>query len=136
MGFAQQSVAADYPLLGAFWTMLWFFLWILWLMLLFRVIGDIFRDHSLGGVGKAGWLIFVIVLPFLGIFVYLIARGRSMNEREVSRAQRNEEAFRSYIRDAAATPGTTDQLARLADLKSEGKITDDEYERAKSKVLT
>jgi len=70
------------PLLDAFWTMMWFFLWVLWFFLLFRIIVDIFRSHDLGGWGKAGWLAFVIILPFLGVFVYLIARGHKMAEQD------------------------------------------------------
>src|SRR5690349_19131340 len=93
---AVTEVVVSYPLLNLFLTMLWFFLWILWFILLFRVIVDIFRDDDLGGWGKAGWMIFVCVLPFLGIFVYLIARGRGMGERELRRAQRQEQAFREY----------------------------------------
>ncbi|MFE6857026.1 SHOCT domain-containing protein, partial [Streptomyces sp. NPDC057674] len=77
----------DYPLLNLFWTMLWFFLWIMWLFLLFKVIGDIFRDHSLNGWAKAGWLILCIVLPYLGVLIYVIARGKSMGERDVKRAK-------------------------------------------------
>ena len=78
-----MNLAADYPLLNVFWTTMWFFLWILWFMLLFRVLGDVFRDDGLSGWAKAGWCVFVVVLPFLGIFVYLIARGRGMGEREM-----------------------------------------------------
>ncbi|MDF3146400.1 MULTISPECIES: SHOCT domain-containing protein [unclassified Streptomyces] len=135
----------DYPLLNVFLTMLWFFLWIMWLMLLFRVVGDIFRDDALSGWGKAGWTLTVCVLPFLGVFVYLIARGRGMGEREMRRAQDRERAFRAYVQQAAAapaapgpkTPGVkADELGRLAALHDRGAITDAEYEQAKSKVLT
>jgi hypothetical protein len=87
-----------YPLLNAFLTMLWFFLWILWIFLLVRILLDIFRSRDLGGWGKAGWSLFVIVLPFLGVFVYLIARGDKMGEHEVADAQTQEEAFRAYAR--------------------------------------
>src|SRR5215470_11784944 len=87
----------SYPLLDAFITMLWFFLWILWLILLFRIVMDIFASADLGGWGKAGWLIFVIILPFLGVFVYLIARGRTMTERQLRTAQAQDKAFRNYV---------------------------------------
>ena len=80
----------DYPLLGVFWTMMWLFLWIAWIVLLFRVIGDIFRSRDMGGGAKALWAIFVIVVPFLGVFVYLIARGHKMSERDVAQAQAQE----------------------------------------------
>ena len=95
-------LAYSYPLLGAFWTMLWLFLWIIWIFILFRVILDIFRSQDLGGWGKAGWLIFVIVLPFLGVFVYVIARGKEMGQRDVQDAQAHDQQFRAYVQEAAA----------------------------------
>ncbi|WP_329619301.1 SHOCT domain-containing protein [Streptomyces sp. NBC_01255] len=129
----------DYPLLNVFWTMLWFFLWIMWLFLLFKVITDIFRDHDLGGWGKAGWLIFCILLPYLGVLVYVIARGKSMGQRDIKQAKASEAAFQDYIRKTAgtgpSTGGSTAELARLADLKEKGAITDEEFEKAKAKVL-
>ncbi|MFE7511217.1 SHOCT domain-containing protein [Streptomyces sp. NPDC057540] len=129
----------DYPLLNVFWTMMWFFLWIMWLFLLFKVITDIFRDHDLNGWAKAGWLIFCILLPFLGVFVYVIARGKGMSRRDVKQAKQSEAAFQDYIRKAAGTQGggsATDELARLADLKEKGAITPEEFEKAKAKVLS
>ncbi|MEU7511191.1 SHOCT domain-containing protein [Streptomyces sp. NPDC042898] len=129
----------DYPLLNLFWTMLWFFVWIMWLFLLFKVITDIFRDHDLGGWGKAGWLAFCILLPYLGVLVYVIARGKSMGQRDVKQAKASEAAFQDYIRKTAGTApaggGATDELARLAELKEKGAITDEEFEKAKAKVL-
>jgi Short C-terminal domain/Phospholipase_D-nuclease N-terminal len=127
----------DYPLLGVFWTMLWWFLWIAWIVLLFRVIADIFRSRDLGGWAKALWTIFVVVLPFLGVFVYLVARGHSMTDRDIEQARTQEAAFRSYVQDAAASSGggTADELAKLADLKSQGVITDAEFEQQKAKLL-
>jgi hypothetical protein len=125
----------NYPLLDAFWTMLWFFLWILWFFLLFRIILDIFRSKDLGGWGKAGWLIFVIILPFLGVFVYLIARGSKMAQRDVEDAQAADQAARSYIRDVAQESSPADQLAKLADLRERGVITDAEFQQSKAKVL-
>ncbi|MEU2233795.1 SHOCT domain-containing protein [Streptomyces vietnamensis] len=131
----------DYPLLDLFLTMLWFFLWIMWLFLLFKVITDIFRDHSLSGWGKAGWLIFCILLPYLGVLVYVIARGKSMGRRDIQQARESEAAFQEYIRKTAGTqggggPSATDELARLADLKDKGAITAEEFEKAKAKVLS
>lgn len=130
----------DYPLLNAFWTIMWVFLWVLWFMLLFRIIGDIFRDDGLNGWAKAGWCVFVVFLPFLGCFIYLIARGKGMGKREMERARSNEQQFQEYIRAAATTSGTSgaghaDQLSKLAELKAHGDITDEEYQRAKEKVL-
>ncbi|MER5385758.1 SHOCT domain-containing protein [Streptomyces sp. NPDC002688] len=135
MNGSTLNLAADYPLLNVFWSMMWFFLWILWFMLLFRVIGDVFRDDGLSGWGKAGWCVFVVIVPFLGIFVYLIARGRGMGEREMKRMQRNQEDMNSYIRETAGTTGKADELAKLADLKTHGHITAEEFETAKAKVL-
>jgi hypothetical protein len=130
-------LAYQYPVLGVFWTFLWFFLWIIWIFILFRVIFDIFRSQDLGGWGKAGWLILVIILPFLGVFIYLIARGRSMSERDVQRAQQQQQQFNQYVRDAAASsPSSADQLSKLADLKGKGVITDAEFEQQKAKILS
>src|SRR5215813_8854862 len=127
---------SSYPLLDAFVTMLWFFLWILWLVLLFRIITDIFASHDLGGWGKAGWLIFVIILPFLGVFIYLIARGHKMTERDVEDAQARDQAMRAYVRDAAqGSGGTADELAKLADLRDRGVISEAEFQQSKAKVL-
>ena len=129
-------LAYDYPLLGLFWTMLWVFLWIAWLMLLFRVFIDIFRSHDMGGGAKALWAIFVVVVPFLGVFVYLIARGRKMTERDMEDARNREVAFRSYVQDAAGSKaGTAEELSKLADLRAKGIITDVEFEQQKAKVL-
>lgn len=123
------------PLLNIFWTMLWFFVMVLWFFLLFRVIVDIFRSRDLSGWGKAGWTVFIVLLPFLGVFVYLIARGGKMAERDVEQAQAQEETFRAYVRQAASGGGTADQLAKLADLHGHGAITDTEYEKGKEQIL-
>jgi len=129
-------LAYDYPLLGLFWTMLIFFIWIAWIMLVFRVFIDIFRSSDLGGWGKALWSIFVLVVPFLGVLVYLIARGHSMTERDVAEAKQNEQAFQDYIRNAAGSGGgTADELTKLADLHAKGVINDDEFARQKAKLL-
>ena len=130
-------LAYDYPILGLFWTMFIFFLWFAWLMLLFRVFADIFRTRDLGGFAKALWSIFVILAPFLGVFLYLIVRGRSMAERDLENARRNEEAFRSYVQEAAVSGGgTADELAKLADLKAQGVLTDAEFAQQKAKLLS
>ena len=126
----------DYPFLGLFWTMLVFFLWIAWFFLLFRVIVDVFRSHDLGGWGKALWAIFVIVLPFLGVFVYVIARGDSMTDRDVADAQAQDAAFKSYVQEAAGSGGgTAEELSKLAGLKAQGVLTDAEFEQQKAKLL-
>ncbi|WP_030693004.1 SHOCT domain-containing protein [Streptomyces globisporus] len=134
----QMYLAYDYPLLSMFWTMLWFFLWILWFILLFRIIGDIFRDDTLGGWGKAGWMVFVILLPFLGVLVYVIARGKTMGRREIEHAREKQQAFDDYVRETAGggdRPSRADELHRLADLRTRGDISEEEFQRAKALVL-
>lgn len=129
-------LAYDYPILGAFWTMLMLFIWIAWLFLLFRVIFDIFRSKDIGGWGKAGWFLLVIILPLLGVLIYVIARGDGMTNRDVESAQAQQESMDAYIRQTAATStSTADELAKLNDLKSSGVITDDEFAAQKAKLL-
>ena len=131
-------LAYDYPLLGAFWTVLWIFIWVMWIFLLFRIIGDLFRDHGMSGWGKAAWLIFLLFFPFLGVFVYVIARGNSMGQRDIEAAQAQNEAFQAYVKQAAGTSGagTADELAKLADLRERGVINDAEFEQQKAKILS
>jgi heme exporter protein D len=129
-------IAYDYPILGLFWTMLIFFLWFAWIMLLFRVFADIFRAKDMGGFAKALWSIFVLFVPFLGVFIYLIVRGRAMTDRDIEDAQAREEQFRSYVQQTAGTGGgTADELTKLAQLKAQGVITDAEFEQQKAKLL-
>ncbi len=127
----------QYPILDFFLTMLYFFLFVIWIWLLITVFMDIFRSHDMGGWAKALWVIFVIILPFLGVFVYLIARGGKMQQRAVRDAAQQQQAFDTYVREAAGTTGdnTADQLSKLADLKSQGVLTDAEFQAQKSKIL-
>ena len=125
----------SYPLLGAFWTVLEIFLWVLWIWVLIYVFIDIFRSHDLSGWEKALWFVFVLFIPLIGVLVYLIARGDKMHERAVRQAQQQDEAARRYIQQAAGAPNTADQLAKLADLRDRGVITADEFEREKAKLL-
>ena len=129
--------ASSYPVLDAFLTMLYFFLFIIWIWLLIMVFMDVFRSHDMSGWAKALWVIFIIVLPFLGVFVYLIARGGKMHERAAAQAAQQQKAFDQYVKQAAGTPGETsaDQLHKLADLKSQGVLTDAEFEAQKAKIL-
>ena len=129
-------LAYDYPVLGVFWSIFVFFLWIMWFFLLFRVIGDIFRSHDLSGWAKAAWLIFVLVVPFLGVLIYVIARGDEMGQRDMAQAQAQDQAFRAYVQDAADTGGPVDQLAKLAELRDRGVINDAEFEQQKAKILS
>ncbi|MFD5946017.1 SHOCT domain-containing protein [Streptomyces collinus] len=135
---AQTYLAYDYPLLSVFWSMLLFFLWIMWFVLLFRVVVDIFRDDDMSGWAKAGWLVLTVLLPFLGVFVYVIARGKNMGRREIAQARAQQEEFNTYIRETAAGGRTSsvDELAKLSEIRSRGDITDEEFRRAKDLVLT
>jgi hypothetical protein len=127
---------ADFGSGQVFWSMLWFFMFFIWIWLLIMVFGDIFRSHDMGGFAKTIWVLFVIVLPYLGIFVYLIARGHSMGERSMKAAQEQDAANRAYIQQAAGTSGSTaDELARLASLKEQGVIDDAEFQRLKAKAI-
>jgi len=119
-----------------FWSMMYFFLFFIWIWLLIVVFSDIFRSRDLGGFAKALWVIFVIVVPYLGVFVYLIARGRKMSEHAAEAAQAQDAAQRAYIQNAAsAARSTADELTRLADLKAQGVISDAEFEQAKAKAI-
>ena len=127
---------ADFGSGQVFWSMLWFFMFFIWIWLLITVFADIFRSHDMGGFAKAMWVIFVIFLPYLGVFVYLIARGHKMSEHAMEAAQANDAATRAYIQQAAGTGGgTADELTRLADLKSRGVIDDAEFARLKAKAI-
>jgi hypothetical protein len=117
-------------------SIFWFMLLFAWIWLLISIFGDMFRDHDLSGWAKAGWTLFLIVLPWLGVLVYLIARGRSMNERALERAAQNEQAFRNYVQQAAtSSPSTADELAKLADLRARGTISEPEFIQAKARLL-
>ena len=123
------------PLLDLFWTMFVFFLWVAWFWLLISVFADIFRSDDLSGWGKAGWVLLTVVLPYLGVFVYLIARGRTMQERAAQRQRELDHATASYIRGVASSPSTTEELVRLAQLRETGAVTDDEFAAQKARIL-
>ena len=125
----------SYPLLGAFWTILEVFLWVLWIWVLIYVFIDIFRSHDLSGWAKALWFLFVLFIPLIGVLVYLIARGGKMQERAVQDAQQQDKEFRTYVQEAASSATPADQLAKLADLRDRGVISAEEFEREKAKVL-
>ena len=125
----------SYPLLGAFWTIFEIFLWIIWIWILIYVFIDIFRSRDLSGWAKALWFLFVLLIPLIGVLVYLIARGGKMHEHAVQEAQQQDEAARRYIQQAAGAPNTADQLAQLADLRDRGVITAQEFDREKAKIL-
>ena len=120
-----------------FWSMLWFFLFFIWIWLLIVVFGDIFRSDDLSGWGKALWSLFIIVVPYLGVFVYLIARGHKMQEHQVRAAQAQEAAMRDYVQSVASpsSGGAADEIARLADLRDRGVISEAEFQQAKAKAI-
>jgi ABC-type multidrug transport system fused ATPase/permease subunit len=129
------SSSYSYPLLGAFWTIFILFLWVIWFWILITVFIDIFRSSDLSNWGKALWFIFVLILPLIGVLVYLIARGDKMHQHAERQAQRQEQEFRSYVQDAAGSQTPADQLAKLADLRDRGVITAEEFDREKAKIL-
>jgi uncharacterized membrane protein YcjF (UPF0283 family) len=114
---------------------LWFMLVFAWIWLMISILTDVFRDHELSGWGKAGWTVFLIVLPWLGALVYLITRGPSMNARARERVQARDAEVREYVRGAAGSPSPADELGKLADLQRRGILTEAEYARAKSALL-
>ena len=130
-----MMVAAEWAVGQVLWSMLWFFMFVIWIWMIVAIFSDIFRSEDLSGGSKAIWSIFIIFLPFLGIFAYLIARCGKMAERSATAAQDANAATQAYIRDAAAVSTDADQLAKLADLHSAGKIDDAEYATAKAKVI-
>jgi hypothetical protein len=131
-------LAAEWGSGQVLWSILWFFLFFVWIMLIFTIFGDIIRSDDMGGWAKAIWTIFIIALPFLGIFIYLIVRGGGMGERQVAAAKKQNEQMQEYIQATTASGGTSDaeQLAKLADLHASGKLDDAEYAAAKAKVIS
>jgi hypothetical protein len=129
--------ADDFGTGEVFWSMLWFFLFFIWIWILIMVFSDIFRSHDMGGWAKALWVIFVILVPYLGVFVYLIARGGKMHEHAVQAAQAQDAQFRQYVQSAAGSGASpAEEVAKLADLHDKGVISDAEFEQAKAKALS
>jgi membrane protein implicated in regulation of membrane protease activity len=129
------SGSYSYPLLGVFWTIFEIFLWVIWFWILITVFIDIFRSQDLNGWGKALWFLFVLFIPLIGVLVYLIARGGKMHERAMKVAQQQDQQFREYVQETASAGNPADQLAKLADLREKGVITDAEFQAQKAKVL-
>jgi type VI protein secretion system component VasK len=131
------SSSYSYPLLGAFWTIFLIFLWVIWFWVLIWVFIDIFRSRDLSGWAKALWFLFVLFIPLIGVLVYLIARGGSMQDRAAQQDQQQDQEFRSYVQEAAASSPASpaDQLAKLADLRDRGVISAEEFDREKAKLL-
>ncbi|TML67064.1 MAG: hypothetical protein E6G11_13465 [Actinobacteria bacterium] len=126
-------IAASYPFLDVFWTMFIFFLFFIWIMILFRVFGDIFRRHDIGGGAKTLWVIFVIILPFLGVLIYLLTQNEGMTQRAMERAQEQQGEMDSYVRSVAG--GAAGEIERAKSLLDSGAITQAEFDAIKAKAL-
>jgi uncharacterized membrane protein YcjF (UPF0283 family) len=128
-----MAILASYTFGDALLTALEIALLFIWIWIAIGVVVDVFRSHDLSGWGKAGWLLLIVILPMIGVLIYLIARGHKMSEHAVRHAQEQDAAFRSYVRSAASSPA--DDISRLEDLRSRGVLTDEEFARAKAKAL-
>lgn len=128
-------LAYDYPILGLFWSMMIFFLWIAWIILVFRVIMDVFRNNEMGGFAKALWLIFVIIVPWFGVLIYLIVNGSDMTKRSMQEQQAAQDEFATYVRNTAGSASSADELAKLAGLRDSGALTEAEFAAQKAKLL-
>ena len=130
-----MPLLADYPFLDVMWTMLVFFLWIAWFWILFGVWGDIFRRHDLSGLGKTGWFIFTLVLPFLGVFIYVVSQNDGMSQRNLERAQAQRAQMDDYVRSTAGSVGAAAEIEKAKQLLDSGAITQPEFEALKQKAL-
>ena len=130
-------IVADVSFNDIFWSVLWFFFLFIWLMVLFHVLTDLFRDHSVSGVEKTLWVLFLVFLPFLAVFIYLLVRGKGMGERAAAQRERAQQEFEGYVRNVAATSETTptEQIARAKELLDAGSIDQSEFERLKARAL-
>jgi hypothetical protein len=132
-------IVADVSFADIFWSLLWFYFLFLWIMILFHILGDLFRDHSLSAVTKTLWVLFLVFLPFLAALVYLLTRGKGMAERAAARQQQAQEQFEGYVRSVAtpgdATAAPADQIARAKELLDAGTIDQAEFDRLKAKAL-
>ena len=132
-------VAADYPFLDVFWTMLVFALWIVWFWILIRVFADVFRRHDISGWGKAGWVLLTVLVPFVGVLIYLIAHGKDMGQRDIEQYKAQRAQFNEYVRSVAADGGEGGAAAEIAKAKSlldSGAITQAEFDSLKAKALS
>ena len=129
-------IAAEWGVGQVLWSMLWFFMFVIWIWMIVAIFSDIFRSEDLSGWGKALWTIFIIFLPYLGAFVYLIARGSKMQGHAMADAARQEAAFRAQVQEAAGSGGTAAEIAKLAELRTQGAISEEEFQQAKAKVLS
>ena len=126
---------AELNMVQVFFSMIWFFLFIIWIILLFNVFADLFRSHDLSGIAKFLWIVALIIFPYLGVFIYLIVRGQKMAEHKAADIKESEEAFRSYVQDAAGSGGAAGELERIAKLHDAGKLSDEEFAAMKAKIV-
>jgi uncharacterized membrane protein YcjF (UPF0283 family) len=131
---SDMPIAADYPFLDVLWTLIIFFSWVIWIWIVITVFMDLFRRHDVSGWGKAAWVVFVIVLPFLGVLIYVIAQHDGMRERSMQQAEAQKQAFDTYVRDAAG--GSAAEIAKAKELLDSGAITQEEFDALKAKALT
>ena len=138
MEVVAVSTLAEFGTGQVLWSIIWFTLFFIWIWILISVFADIFRSDDLGGLAKTIWIIFVIFLPYLGVFVYLIARGKGMQERSLKQMAAAQQAQAQYIQSVAGTsaPSASEEIARLADLRDKGAISEEEFQAAKAKALT
>jgi len=129
------EAASSYPLADAIWTMFVFFAWIIWIWLLFVIFADLFSRHDIGGWGKAGWVVLILVLPFLGVLIYVIAESHAMADRRLAQVKASQESFDKYVKSVATTGSPADQIGHAKELLDSGAITADEFETLKSKAL-
>jgi ABC-type multidrug transport system fused ATPase/permease subunit len=128
-------LASDYPFLDVLWTMFIFFLFIIWIWILITVFADVFRRKDIGGGMKTLWIIFVIILPYLGVFIYLIANHEGMTDRNIAQAQRQQEATDTYIKSVAGSGGAAAEIERAKGLLDSGAISQAEFDAIKAKAL-
>jgi hypothetical protein len=133
--WSSNVLAYDYPLMNVFLSILYFSLFFMWIWIAVTVVVDIFRSHDMGGVAKALWFLFVVLIPFLGIFIYLIARGTKMHEHQLSAAAAKQHAFTQHVQEVAGSSDVATQLEKLAALRDQGVISADEFNTQKAKLL-
>ena len=128
-------LASDYPFFDVFWTIVIFFVWVAWLMILFRIFADVFRRHDISGWGKAAWLVFVVVVPFLGVLVYLIANGQEMSQRDMEQSRAARAEFDDYVKSTAGSGGAAAEIDKAKQLLDSGAITQAEFDALKAKAI-
>jgi hypothetical protein len=133
-GSTTVPIAADYPFMDVLWSMIIFFFWVIWIWIVITVLIDVFRRHDIGGFAKALWVIFVVILPWLGVLIYLIVEHDGMRERSVKQARAQQEQFDQYVREAAG--GSADEIAKAKQLLDQGAITQQEFDALKAKALS